>query len=190
MYSTSTSNPKPSNCCPLENLLGRACLEQLEAALRIVERQARGHAHRQVEEPAHVLPKWRLMHADQRPIERPRAENDLRTRFRRHFPELFQFADGRRKVRVREQAPIALRLQHSVAHRIAFAAVPEVRNQPHTGIASHRRGAVPGAVIDHQDLAKLPGTAGKVLPNRFQGGGEPFLFVERWNDNGNRSTQK
>ena len=45
MNSTSTSKPKPSSCWRREDLARGAPLEQLEAALRVAERQAGDHAH-------------------------------------------------------------------------------------------------------------------------------------------------
>src|SRR3954466_12918493 len=86
-----------------ENLARRGALEQFETALRVVERQAGNHTHREIEELTDQLAEPRLMHADQGPIERPKADSRLRVLLVDGVPKSIQLFDGSRKVGVRQE---------------------------------------------------------------------------------------
>ena len=113
------------------------------------------------------------MHADQRPVERARADGDLRLLRLRPRPQFFQLLDGRRKIGIGEQPPFASRFQHPVAHGIAFAAIAGVAQAPARTIRLVRRsrdsgGAVRRAVVHHQNFVKSQLALRQIVVTRSQ----------------------
>src|SRR4051812_37083159 len=94
-----------------KNLVSGGRLEQFKAALCVMKRQARDRPHRQIEKPADRFPKERLVYADQRAIERPRADRRLRTFLLDRVPKPVQFLDRRREIGIRQERPLALRIE-------------------------------------------------------------------------------
>ena len=110
----------------------------------------------------HRFPIAGLMDSDQGTVERPRADGDLIVLPLCHgAPQLFQFFDRRREVRVAEQAPLAARFEHPVPDGIAFAAIAGIAQHPDIRIVAARKPsrlgrAIRRTVVHNDDFMESP----------------------------------
>src|SRR5689334_22068674 len=97
---------------PCEDFARGRRFEQLKPALRTVKAQTRLEPHQDVEDAAHILAEGRLVDSYQRAVQRTRSECHLGMLALRGAPQLLEFFDGRREIRVGEERPFALGLEH------------------------------------------------------------------------------
>jgi len=131
------------------------------------------------------------MHADQRAIERARADGNRGIIRLCRAQQLGELVDGRREIGVGEQDPAAPGLEHSVTHGVAFPAIAGIAQQAHARVSrgadlDQRRGAIARSVIHHQDLRVGERAAIEPGKNGIQGGGKTALFVIRRDHDGER----
>ena len=168
--------------------VGRFGAENFEPALRIGKRQTGGRAHHKVEKLARGLTEARLVHADQRPVERARANRNVGVASLQGLPQLVQLFDWGGEIGIRKKPPIAARLLHPVSNGIAFASITGIlqyANIPVT-VGELRRGLhrlVRRAVINDENLVKPPVGSGEIFFNPPQSIWQTRLFVvSRHND--------
>src|SRR5579863_863868 len=131
------------------------------------------------------------MHADQRAIERARADGNRGIIRLCRAQQLGELVDGRREIGVGEQDPAAPGLEHSVTHGVAFPAIAGIAQQAHARVSrgadlDQRRGAIARSVIHHQDLRVGERAGIEPRQNLIEGGGKAALFVIRRNHDGER----
>ena len=102
-------------------------------------------------------------------------------------PELVELFNGRGKVGVAEQSPIAARFEHPVADGVAFAAIAGIAQQPNTGIGFgkvFRDGGrlVLRSVVHDENFVERAWMAAEVIFHGAKGFRQAGLFVVRRND--------
>ena len=125
-----------------------------------MKRQAGDQPHHEIEEAAHHFPEHRLMHADQRAVERAGADGRLRVFAFDGVPEPVELLDRRGEVGIGEERPIAFARPACRAgrsslcrdcrdspararrQRWATAAVPSVEPSLTTTISANSHGVV------------------------------------------------
>jgi hypothetical protein len=162
---------------------------QLEAALRVAERQPAQRSHEEVEDPPHVVaPKRR---PNERAVERPGADGHVRARAQQ-LGQLAHLAQGRGEVDVREQHQLAAGLAHPARDRTTLAVVRRTdQHGAEQRIAGHPAaqdlvGVVRAAVVDHYRLEHPQPRGGEVAlgapGKRLEQLRQPAFFVERGRD--------
>ena len=168
-----------------EDGFGRVGAEAFEPALRVLQAGQEHQAHQGVEGAPDQVAVFGLVVAH-RAGRLARGDGDGRVRQvrRQKTQDLF---DGHRKVRVADEAELALRGQHALAHRPALAGgalvqQDEVGNllfQPVHDLI----GAVGAAVLHHDDLG-AEGLRGQEGVDLLEGGGQALGFVVGRDDEG------
>src|SRR3569833_1329616 len=173
----------------------RRTVKELEPALRVGDLQAGRPAHDRVENPARGFAHAWLMNADERTVERARADGHVRALAHRRLPELIQLFNGRGKIGVREEAPLTAGCGHTVTNRVALTPVAGIAKEADIGAGFGERGngfdrAVRGAVVHNQNFPEGPLAFRQIFLNATDGVREPSLLVVRRHDDGYRSNQR
>ena len=104
------------------------------------------------------------MHADERSVHCARSHRHLRVLALQCAPEFLDFADGRRKIGIGEQSPLAPGLEHAVFDAVAFAAIARVFEYAHARVPSQLDGAIDGAIVYYHYLSEVPLGRTKIFP--------------------------
>ena len=112
-----------------QNRLRSPPRESLKSALRIFEPQSQNNPVQRIEYPSSQLPEQRLPLRLQLRPQPPRANRNIRSR-RQRRQQLRHLFNRRRQIRIAEHDNLAPRIQHPIAHRVAFPAVARILHQP------------------------------------------------------------
>src|ERR1700722_859496 len=139
-----------------KNFLHCPSLKSLEAALRILEVQAESNSQQQIENASENLPVNRLPRRLQFGLQPARSYGDVGAATQR-IEKFGKFLDRRGQIGIAENHHLATRLQHAMAHAVAFATVAGIFDQPQRRIflrepAHDFGGIVARAIVDHDYL--------------------------------------
>ncbi len=183
------SMPKRSSRQRANSAARHLAVEQLEAALRVVDAGHRQRADPQVAGAAEQHPQSRLRARHVRRRHGARAGGDL-VAFVERARERLQLLDRRRQIRVHQQHARAARRRHAGAQRRALAAVARQRYQAHRSVAVRadvalhdRWRLVARAVVGDHDLPALAPPV-QVADRTLEGALDAGRFVVRRDHDG------